>query len=560
MRVRPLAILAALALISSACQAASPSASPSAGSPATSSPAAGSVGPAPSAAHIPTVLRVARIADFLPSIHPVNLGTGNQELMADLVFNKLVAVDSDEVTILPDLATEWTVSPDASVYTFKLNPAAVWSDGVPVTVADVIYTIAWSAQNPTAFAQIPVTMWFNVKGGAAVVGTKNIPEGLKKIDDHTIEITLQKPDATFLRRIAGAVYYILPEHKLKDLTAAEALTCPFCLGTVGETIGSGPYDFSQSISATGAEFTAKKNYWKGKDSQIDKVIYKIQESNVSVAQLAAGELDLVIRVPPAEGPGLKDVAGLKQLNVPGVGIFNINFNNTNTDKALRQAAAYAINRPQIIEKVLGGRATLNYTIPPGFKVYSDINKYDYDPVKAKALLAQSSWDIKKTFRLALLSEDPNFTVTAPALQQALEAIGLKVELTALPSAPYSDLIQKSNNFEAFLSFGGSEGVGWYQSAIYYDCSGLGTSQLKLSAARGECIYSDQFAAASAVTGDAQDKLLHKLALDLNTNLPEIYLWQPNYLHVYSDKLGGGFAIYPNERESFQKILDWTYTP
>ena len=556
MRVRPIAILAAVALIASACQAATPSAS----SPPTSSAAPASVAPAPSTADVPTVLRFARIADFLPSIHPVDLGTGNQELMADIVFSTLVDVDSDEVTILPDLATEWTASPDALVYTFKLNPAAVWSDGVPLTVADVIYTIAWSAQNPTAFKQIPVTMWFNVKGGAGVAGTKNIPEGLRKIDDHAIEITLEKPDATFLRRIAGAVYYILPEHKLKDLTAEQASTCAFCLGTAGETIGSGPYDFSESISATGAVFTAKKNYWKGKDSQIDQLIYKIQESNVSVAQLAAGELDLVIRVPPAEGPGLKDVAGLKQLNVPGVGIFNINFNHANTDKALRQAAAYAINRPQIIEKVLGGLATLNYTIPPGFKVYDDINKYEYDPVKAKALLAESSWDLNKPFRLALLSEDPNFTVTAPALQQALEAIGMKVELTALPSAPYSDLIQKSNDFEAFLSFGGSEGVGWYQSSIYFDCAGLGTSQLKLSADRGECIYSDQFAAAAAVTGDAQDAILHKLALDLNVNLPEIYLWQPNYLHVYSDKLGGGFTIYPNERESFQKILDWTYTP
>ena len=556
MRVRPIAILAAVALIASACQAATPSAS----SPPTSSAAPASVAPAPSTADVPTVLRFARIADFLPSIHPVDLGTGNQELMADIVFSTLVDVDSDEVTILPDLATEWTASPDALVYTFKLNPAAVWSDGVPLTVADVIYTIAWSAQNPTAFKQIPVTMWFNVKGGAGVAGTKNIPEGLKKIDDHAIEITLEKPDATFLRRIAGAVYYILPEHKLKDLTAEQASTCAFCLGTAGETIGSGPYDFSESISATGAVFTAKKNYWKGKDSQIDQLIYKIQESNVSVAQLAAGELDLVIRVPPAEGPGLKDVAGLKQLNVPGVGIFNINFNHANTDKALRQAAAYAIDRPQIIEKVLGGLATLNYTIPPGFKVYDDINKYEYDPVKAKALLAESSWDLNKPFRLALLSEDPNFTVTAPALQQALEAIGMKVELTALPTAPYTDLIQKSNDFEAYLSFGGSEGVGWYQSSIYFDCAGLGTSQLKLSADRGECIYSDQFVAAAAVTGDAQDAILHKLALDLNVNLPEIYLWQPNYLHVYSDKLGGGFTIYPNERESFQKILDWTYTP
>jgi peptide/nickel transport system substrate-binding protein len=554
MRTRLPVAGAALAVVLAACQAAAPSASPPSQAPSASASAS------PSAAAEPTVLRVARISDFLPSIHPVNLGTGNQELMADIVFSTLVDVDSDEVTILPDLATEWTASEDATVYTFKLNPAAVWSDGEPVTADDVLFTIAWSAQNPTAFKQIPVDMWTRVKGGAGVVGTTNIPEGAKKIDDHTVEITLEAPDATFLRRIAGAVYYILPEHILSDLTAAEAETCEFCLGTAGVTIGSGPYDFETSISAAGATFKAKENYWKGKDSQITQLVYKIQESNVSVAQLAAGELDLVIRVPPAEGPGLANVAGLKQLNVPGVGIFSINFNHNNTDKALRQAAAYAINRPEIIDTVLGGLATLNYTIPPGFKVYDDINKYEFDQDKAKQLLEESSWDINKTFRLALLAEDPNFTITAPALQQSLQAIGMKVELTALPTAAYTELIQGSNDFEAFLSFGGSEGVGWYQSEIYFDCAGLGASQFKMSEERNECIYSDQFKAASAVTGDAQDAILHELALDLNENLPEIYLWQPNYLHVHSDRLGGGFAIYPNERESFQKILEWTYAP
>lgn len=558
MRARVPALVAAIALVLSACQAAVPSSAPPAGSGSAAPSVAPSAGPTTAAR--PSVLRVSRISDFLPSIHPVQLGTGNQELMADIVFSTLVDVDSDEVTILPDLATEWTASPDATVYTFKLNPAAVWSDGEKVTADDVIFTIAWSAQNPTAFKQIPVDMWTRVKGGKDVVGTKNIPVGAKKIDDNTVEITLEAPDATFLRRIAGAVYLILPEHILKDLTAAEAETCPFCLGTAGVTIGSGPYDFETSISAGGANFKAKKGYWKGKDGPADQIVYKIQESNVSVAQLAAGELDLTIRVPPAEGPGLANVAGLKQLNVPGVGIFSINFNHNNTDKALRQAAAYAINRPQIIDSVLGGLATLNYTIPPGFKVYDDINKYDFNLDTAKAKLAESSWDINKTFRLALLAEDPNFTITAPALQQSLQAMGMKVELTPLPTAAYTELIQKSNDFEAFLSFGGSEGVGWYQSEIYFDCAGLGASQFKMSADRNECIYSDQFKAASAVTGDAQDTILHKLALDLNDNLPEIYLWQPNYLHVYSDRLGGGFTIYPNERESFQKILDWTYAP
>jgi ABC-type transport system substrate-binding protein len=558
MRVRVPALVAALALVLTACQASTPSASVPAGAsePAAESPTAA---PPSEAAGEPTVLRVSRISDFLPSIHPVNLGTGNQELMADIVFSTLVDVDSDEVTILPDLATEWTVSPDATVYTFKLNPAAVWSDGQPVTADDVEWTIAWAAQNPTAWKSgIPTEMWFNVLGGAEAAGTTNIPEGIKKIDDHTVEITLASPDSTFLRRIAGAVYYIQPKHILDGLTGAEAETCEFCLGTAGVTIGSGPYDFETSISAAGATFKAKENYWKGKDGPVDQIVYKIQESNVSVAQLAAGELDLTIRVPPAEGPGLANVPGLKQLNVPGVGIFNINFHNQNTDKALRQAAAYAINRPQIIETVLGGLATLNYTIPPGFKVYDDINKYEYNPDEAKRLLEESSWDINDTFRLALLAEDPNFTITAPALQQSLEAIGMKVELTALPTAPYTDLIQKTDDFEAFLSFGGSEGVGWYQSSIYYDCAGLGSSQLKMSG--DQCIYTEQFEAAAAATGDAQDEILHQLALDLNENLPEIYLWQPNYLHVYTEKLGGGFTIYPNERESFQKILDWTYTP
>jgi peptide/nickel transport system substrate-binding protein len=561
MRARFPAICTAIVLIVSACQAATPASPSPAASTAASAPASAAPPASPSAAARESLLRVARISDFLPSIHPVSLGTGNQELMADIMFSTLVDVDIDEVTILPDLATEWTVTPDAKTYTFKLNPAAVWSDGEPVDVDDVIYTISWANQNPTAFKQLGVVAWLNTAGGDAVEGTKDVPSGLKKIDDHTIEITLDVADSTYLRRLAGAVYYIQPEHILKDLTALEAETCEFCLGVAGKTPGSGPYDITTSISATGANFTAKTGYWKGKDSQIKEMVYKIQESNVSVAQLAAGELDLVIRVPPQEGPGLANVAGLKQLNVPGVGIFAMNFNHNTTDKAFRQANAYAINRPEIIESVLGGLATLNYTIPPGFKVYDDINKYEFDAAKAKELLATSSWDTSKPVRLALLAEDPNFTLTAPAIQQHLQDnLGLTVELNALPTAPYTDLLAKTDDWDIYLSFGGSEGVGWYQSQQYYACGEGAPNYLKLTESRGECIYDEQFEAAAAVVGDEQDAILHKLALDLNENLPEIYLWQPNYLHVYSERLGGDFGIYPNERESFQKILEWTYAP
>jgi peptide/nickel transport system substrate-binding protein len=571
MRARLPAIVGAIALIASAC---APAASPSpAASTAASVPAATSAGPAESPADSPSasasaaagggLLRVARISDFLPSIHPVSLGTGNQELMADIMFSTLVDVDSDEVTILPDLAESWEVGEDAKTYTFHLNPDAVWSDGEPVTVDDVIFTISWANQNPTAFKQLGVVAFLNTAGGDEVEGTTDVPSGLNKIDDHTIEITLETADSTYLRRLAGAVYYIWPEHVLEGLTAAEAETCDFCLGVAGETPGSGPFDITTSISATGAGFTAKQNYWKGKDSQITEMDYRIQESNVSVAQLAAGELDLVIRVPPAEGPGLEDVEGLEQLNVPGVGIFAINFNHNHTDKAFRQAVAYAINRPETIESVLGGLATLNHTIPPGFTLYDDINRYEFDPARAKELLGESTWDPSKPIRLALLAEDPNFTQTAPALQQYIQDnLGLTVELTSLPTAPYTELLENTDDWDMYLSFGGSEGVGWYQSQQYYSCDeGTALLLLKFSEERGECdLYDPLFEQAASVVGDEQDEILHELALLLNENLPEIYLWQPNYLHVHTDRLGGGFTIYPNERESFQKILDWTYEP
>ncbi len=165
MRARIPAILAVFSLLFAACQAATPSAS---------APPAASEAPAASATAAPPIgggrraNGPARLPDLgLPAeaSTPSNLGTGNQELMADIVFSTLVDVDSDEVTILPDLATEWTASPDATVYTFKLNPAAVWSDGTPVTADDVEWTIAWAAQNPTAWKNgIPTEMWFNVQG------------------------------------------------------------------------------------------------------------------------------------------------------------------------------------------------------------------------------------------------------------------------------------------------------------------------------------------------------------------------------------------------------------
>ena len=207
--------------------------------------------------------------------------------MADIVFSTLVDVDRDEVTILPDLATEWTVSPDATVYTFKLNPAAVWSDGKPVTADDVEWTIAWAAQNADGVEgrdpDRDVVQRQGWRGG--VRARRTSPKASRRSTTNTVEITLE--GARLRRSCAasparsttsspkhildgpdrrgGADLRVLPRHRRRD----DRLR-PVRLHRA-------------SISATGATFTAKKNYWKGKDVPIDQIVYKIQESNVSVA-------------------------------------------------------------------------------------------------------------------------------------------------------------------------------------------------------------------------------------------------------------------------------------
>ncbi len=209
--------------------------------------------------------------------------------------------------------------------------------------------------------------------------------------------------------------------------------------------------------------------------------------------------------------------------------------------------------------MLGGLATLNYTIPPGFKVYDDINKYDFDLAEGQGPARAVQWDVTKPFRLDLLADDPNFTVTAPAIQQYLQDIGPqgRADGPADGSATATRSRRPPTGKPSSRSAAPRASAGIRASSTTR-APASATTQLKLP--KDQCIYDDMFNAAAAVTGDPQDASLHKLALTLNDNLPEIYLWQPNYLHVYREGLGGGFAIYPNERESFKKILDWTYNP
>src|SRR5262249_15489746 len=139
---------------------------------------------------------------------------------------------------------------------------------------------------------------------------------------------------------------------------------------------------------------------------------------------------------------------------------NFNF----TDKRVRQAMYYAIDRKTINDQLFGGKNRILFN-PPGFKEYDDLNHYDYDPQKAKDLLAAAvadgKVDLSKTIRFMYATDLANGGQVGPIVKQQLEAVGFKVDLNAVDIDTYNSLATTSKTRDKYdMSFGagGSEGL------------------------------------------------------------------------------------------------------
>lgn len=551
MRLRLPAIAMAIALLTSACGNTATSTAPSA------PPASGAATTAPSDAASPsaagsTALRVARLADHYNFWHPVQFQTGNQFQWFSNVFNTLVEAESDSKTVVGDLAATFEVSPDASVYTFHLVDNATWHDGEPFTADDVVFTINWAVQNWDAFKGF-LPAWIQIKGADAVLGTTNTPEGLKKIDDSTVELTLAAPNAGFLYAITDMANMILPEHALSSVTKADVETVDFTVGTPGVTIGTGPYKLAGFTADQSVELEANPDYFKGAPA-IPSIIFKLfADPALAVAQLESGDLDLAFRVSPGEFDRLSAIDTLNVISADNPGIVRIVFKTEAapwSSKEVRQAFYTAINRQAIVDDFYKGRAKVLIN-PPGFTEYPDLNRYEYNVDTAKQLLATGGY-AGEPFKLLYNQTFPDASSIMPLIQSDLQAAGITVELVPTDNETYLTKYNDRTQWDGFIAVGGSEGLSPDRSAQYFPKDG--TTESGYTNPRIFELWAEGRATADPA---AQDAIYHELATILNTDVPQANLYSPNLVMVASKRLAGGFDIHLNERESFMDVETWT---
>jgi peptide/nickel transport system substrate-binding protein len=364
--------------------------------------------------------------------------------VAGLIYNGLVRYDKN-LNLEGELAEAWDVSPDGLVITFHLRKGVKWHDGQPFTSRDVLYTyrVTIDPKTPTAYGDA----FKQVKRAEAP-------------DDHTFRVTYARPFAPALESWGIG---ILPAHLLegKEITKSELARHP---------VGTGPYRFKQWIAGQKLVLESNHDYYEGRPF-IDRYVYRIIPDNSTIyMELKAGALDMMGLSPVQYQRQTNTSAFLARYNkyrYPASAFTYLGYNLRHplfADKRVRQALTSAINKDEIVHGVLLGMGQVAHgPYKPGtWASNPHIRDFDFDPGRAKDLLAEAGW--KETNGDGILVKDGkpfSFTVltnqgnaerlkTAQIIQRRLKKVGIDMKIRVIEWASFLSQFIDKGNFEAVM--------------------------------------------------------------------------------------------------------------
>ncbi|HEX3277970.1 MAG TPA: ABC transporter substrate-binding protein, partial [Thermoleophilaceae bacterium] len=353
-----------------------------------------------------------------------------------LDWDLLVNFSPDDLTPTPGIAKSWKVSPDKKSVTFKLIDAK-WSDGVPITSADVKYSLDVLGTNGLIFSGY----------------TSNVTK-IDTPDAHTVVVHTSQPDA---RIVGGLFVYIIPKHiygkeSVKTLTGNYQPKLPM--------VGSGPFivtDFEH-----GRILKMDRNpRWRGEKPKYDEIQFiKYGNTDAVIRALKLGEIDAMWEVEPTGYNQLEHASGITPVRSSSPSFTELSFNLCNKtncpdakfnpgvqDRTVRQAVAYAVDRKRLNAISSRGTSFVGYgLLPPYYKAFysKPADDYPLDVDKANKLLGDAGYkrggdgvrskgDVKLSFDLFVRSESPSDIQAAKLIAEDSKKIGVdfKVQVVSV---------------------------------------------------------------------------------------------------------------------------------
>jgi peptide/nickel transport system substrate-binding protein len=501
-------------------------------------------------------------------LDPADVTDSESIARTDNIFEGLVEFKSGTMEIQPCLATSWTFSPDGKNITFTLRQGVKFHDGTDFNADAVVFSFERQYNPSHPYHQYGQWDYWNF----IFSDVKKI----EKIDTYTVNIVLEKPNSAMMISLAlFTVAIVSPTNAAKYGVDAFKNPC-----------GTGPFKFVEWVKDDHITLEANEAYWRGRP-KMDTLIFRvIQDSSARLLALQNNTIQGMEFPNPTSFDIIKADKNLKLLEEPGMNIGYLAINNgygyydTNqngvhdsdepwvktpgyfepyTNRLVRQAINFAINKTAIIKNIYQGTAIVAKNgMPPFMLGYNDdIVDYSYDPAKARELLTEAGYPngFNTTLWVMPVSRPYMFDPSkiGEAIQSYLEAVNIHVTIYQIDWSTYLAKTQAGEHPMCLLGWTGDSGdPDNFMNALY------GANQCDIGNANNVAFYNntevqDLLTAALQTYNSDERALLYEEAQEIiHEDAPFVYLTHANQYIVFRSNVTG-FIMNPTGRLFFYSV-------
>ncbi len=447
-----------------------------------------------------------------------------------MVWDQLIYREPKTFEYQPLLATSWELI-DETTWQFKLREGVVFHNGEEFDADDVVFTLNWIS---------------NPENGVKVQRNVNWIQEAVKVDKYTVNVVMKTPFPQAFEFLSGPIT-IYPNEYYAEVGPE---------GMGQNPVGTGPMKVVSITTAEEYVFEKNESYTWGSpkgEAQVSKMtVREVADVQTQIAELLAGGIDITADITADHVTQIGGVPGFEALQAGTMRTGYIGFDaagrgdfEPTTKLKVRQAMAHAINRQSLVDNLIRGDAGVIHTPCFPTQFGCDVNaavKYEYDPEKAKALLAEAGYP--EGFEIDFYTFRP--ADWAEAIMGDLAQVGIKATLTKMPYFALRDKQRNEGTTPMFLMDWGSYSMN-DMSAITSHFFKKGPDDFALDEEVAAWLQEGDTSVDPEVRKAAYAKAIGKIT-------GEVY-WLPMFNHVrnYAYREGLTFIPYQDEIPRF-----WQY--
>jgi peptide/nickel transport system substrate-binding protein len=480
-----------------------------------------------------------------------------EQQVARLAFEPFIDLDPDGkpvpalITRIPTVENG-DLSADGRTIVYRLRPNVVWSDGVPVTSDDVLWTLRaiLDPSNPVPSRE----------------GYDLIDRAYAK-DSHTVVFHLKHawaPAASTFFSYGFRPQFVLPKHVLeKQAPLAQA---PF---NSAPAVGDGPYTFVSWRRGESLQYVANPRYWRGKPAIARLDIRVIPDPQTNLVMLRSGALDWNL-IAPVQQRTLANARDVAFRYVPTAVVAGLTLNLSHpplNDVRVRRAIAMSIDRAGISEKITLGRYPVTNVIQPQFSWAYDksVKEPAYDPRTADALLDSAGW--KRTANGTRMKDGKPLAIVYVQFPESMTGVRVATAVQAqLRERGIAVEVKSVSNAQLFAPRNGTLASGQYDMAYVPFTMGSDPDDSSVLACNAPSNYMRycnaevdrlERAALSATSQNVRKSLYARIARLVAADVPIVYLFNADYIYAYRRQLTG---FSPNAFLPTWNTFQWRMQP